>query len=159
MRFLHIAEDAGRIATIVAMTILVFIQVMARIFFKWSSPAMEEAARFIMVWSIFIGAVVTTREDSHIRMGGIFQGEKGKLWFELFVKIISVFFLCVFVSWSYDFVHHSIRRGMSSIVLGVPMVVVHSCFLVTGILMLFHALVHFFTQIGMLVSYYRRGKR
>jgi len=159
LRFLHIAEDAGRIATIVAMTILVFIQVMARIFFKWSSPAMEEAARFIMVWSIFIGAVVTTREDSHIRMGGIFHGQKGQLWFELFVKAVALFFLCVFVSWSYDFVLHSIRRGMNSIVLRVPMVVVHSCFLVTGILMVFHTLVHFIRQMEKVIGFYRGSKK
>ena len=159
LRILLIAEDTGRIATIVAMTILVFIQVMARIFFKWSSPAMEEAARFIMVWSIFIGAVVTTREDSHIKMGGIFRGEKGELWFELFAKAIALFFLCIFVSWSYDFVQHSIRRGMNSIVLSVPMVVVHSCFLVTGILMVFHTLVHFVRQIRKVFVFYRGIKK
>lgn len=159
LRILLIAEDTGRIATIVAMTILVFIQVMARIFFKWSSPAMEEAARFIMVWSIFIGAVVTTREDSHIRMGGIFRGEKGKLWFELIAKAIALFFLCIFVSWSYDFVQHSINRGMNSIVLRVPMVVVHSCFLVTGILMVFHTLVHFVRQIRKVYMFYLGSKK
>lgn len=159
LRILYIAEDSGRIATILTMTILVFIQVMARIFFKWSSPAMEEAARFIMVWSIFIGAVVTTREDSHIRMGGIFRGAKGELWFELFVKAIALLFLCVFVSWSYDFVQHSIRRGMNSIVLQVPMVVVHSCFLVTGILMVFHTLVNFIRQIGNVVVFYKGIKK
>jgi len=152
---LHRAEDGARIVTIVAMTLLVFIQVVARIFFKWSSPAMEEAARFIMIWSIFIGAVVTTREDSHIRMGGIFRGETGRLWFALFEKAVTLFFLCVFVSWAYDFVHHSIRRGMNSIVLGVPLVVVHSCFLVTGVLMVFHTLVHLLRQIGNVRSFYR----
>ncbi len=155
LRALYIAEDVGRIATILAMTILVFIQVMARIFFKWSSPAMEEAARFIMIWSIFIGAVVTTREDSHIRMGGFFRGRKAKLWFELVAKAAALFFLCVFVSWSYDFVQHSIRRGMNSIVLQVPMVVVHSCFLVTGILMVFHTVVHFIGQIRSIFAFYR----
>lgn len=120
---------------------------------------MEEAARFIMVWSIFIGAVVTTREDSHIKMGGIFRGEKGELWFELVAKAIALFFLCIFVSWSYDFVQHSINKGMNSIVLRVPMVVVHSCFLVTGILMVFHTLVHFVRQIRKVYMFYLGSKK
>ncbi len=60
------------------MTVIIFVQVVARIFFKWSSPAMEEAARFIMIWSIFIGAVVSTREDSHICMGGFARTPKSR---------------------------------------------------------------------------------
>ena len=155
LRWLYFAEDAGRIVTIVAMTGLVFYQVVARIFFHWSSPAMEEAARFIMIWSIFIGAVVTTREDSHIKMGGIFKGPHGELWFEFVSKIISLIFLCVFVAWSYEFAAYSLRKGMSSIVLGVPLVVVHVCFLVTGVLMTFHTLVHLIDQIKRIINFYR----
>lgn len=157
LRWLYLAEDTGRIVTIVSMTALVFYQVMARIFFHWSSPAMEEAARFIMIWSIFIGAVVTTREDSHIKMGGIFKGPQGKLWFELISKTVTFFFLCVFVVWSYDFAVYSFHKGMNSIVLGVPLIVVHSCFFVTGILMLLHTLIHLFNQVRRVLIFYRKA--
>lgn len=155
LRWLYFAEDTGRIVTIVAMTGLVFYQVVARIFFHWSSPAMEEAARFIMIWSIFIGAVVTTREDSHIRMGGIFKGPQGEIWFELVSKTVTLIFLCVFVAWSYDFATYSVRKGMNSIVLGVPLIVVHACFLVTGALMTIHTLVHLLNQIKRIITFYR----
>ena len=155
LRWLHIIEDSGRIATIVAMTGLVFYQVVARIVFRWSSPALEEAARFIMIWSIFIGAVVTTREDSHIQMGGLFKGPKGELWFELISKIITFVFLCVFVFWSYEFAAYSLRKGMNSIVLGVPLVVVHVCFLVTGTLMALHTLFHLANRISRVVRFYK----
>ena len=155
LRWLVVAEDTGRIITIVSMTGLVFYQVIARIFFKWSSPALEEAARFIMIWSIFIGAVVTTREDSHIKMGGVFKGPQGEVWFELVSKIVTFLFLCVFVTWSYEFAAYSLRKGMNSIVLGVPLVVVHVCFLVTGILMAFHTLVHLINRAGRVIHFYR----
>lgn len=158
LRWLIVAEDTGRIITIVSMTGLVFYQVIARIFFKWSSPALEEAARFIMIWSIFIGAVVTTREDSHIKMGGVFKGPQGEVWFELVSKIITFLFLCVFVSWSYEFAAYSLRKGMNSIVLGVPLVVVHVCFLVTGILMALHTLVHLVNRVGRVIHFYRGGR-
>ena len=155
LRWLVVAEDTGRIITIVSMTGLVFYQVIARIFFKWSSPALEEAARFIMIWSIFIGAVVTTREDSHIKMGGVFKGPQGEVWFELVSKIVTFLFLCVFVTWSYEFAAYSLRKEMNSIVLGVPLVVVHVCFLVTGILMAFHTLVHLVNRVGRVLNFYR----
>lgn len=147
LRWLIRVEDIGRIITIISMTAIVFIQVVARVFFKWSSPAMEEAARFIMIWSIFIGAVVTTREDGHIKMGGIFRSGRGQMWFEVLSKLVTILFLIVFVKWSYEYAAHSMRRSMNSIVLGVPLVVVHVCFLVTGLLMLFHTTVHFVDRV------------
>ncbi|PIE61175.1 MAG: hypothetical protein CSA29_04700 [Desulfobacterales bacterium] len=141
--FLTFIEDNGRIVTITAMTAIILIQVVARIVFKWSSPAMEEAARFIMIWSIFIGAVVSTREDSHIRMGGFCNTPKSKAVFNVVSKLITFLFLCVFVKWSYDYALHSHTRKMNSIVLNVPLIVVHSCFLVTGLLMALHTFIHF----------------
>ncbi len=159
MKWLHLAEDIGRIVTIVTMTAIVLSQVVGRIVFKWSSPAMEEAARFIMIWSIFIGAVVTTREDGHIRMGGFARSERGKLLFELFSKFIVFAFLCIFVKWSYDFAVHSWTKGMNSIVLLVPMIVVHICFVVTGMLMVFHSLILLFKHIGLVRAHFKGERR
>ncbi len=143
---LKFVEDNGRIVTIIAMTAIIFVQVVARVFFKWSSPAMEEAARFIMIWSIFIGAVVSTREDSHICMGGFARTPKAQVFFNVFSKLITFLFLCVFVKWSYDYAFHSYTRKMNSIVLNVPLIVVHSCFLVTGTLMSLHTFIHLIKQ-------------
>ena len=155
--WLYKIEDVGRIVTIVAMTVIVFYQVVARIVFKWSSPALEEAARFIMIWSIFIGAVVTTREDGHIKMGGFVRTKKGKLIFDLVSKVVTLIFLCVFVQWSYDFAVHSWKKGMNSIVLNVPLIVVHICFLVTGTLMVFHTLIHLINRVGEVRILYKNG--
>ena len=109
-----------------------------------------------MIWSIFIGAVVTTREDSHIKMGGVFKGPAGTVWFELITKVVTFLFLCVFVIWSFEFAAYSLRKGMNSIVLGVPLVVVHVCFFVTGVLMAFHSLVHLINRVGRVVKFHRR---
>ncbi len=140
-------ENNGRIVTIMAMTAIIFIQVIARIVFKWSSPAMEEAARFIMIWSIFIGAVVSTREDNHIRMGGFARTPKSRAVFNVIAKLVTLLFLCVFVKWSFDYALHSHTRKMSSIVLNVPLIVVHSCFLITGLLMTLHTFIHFIQKV------------
>lgn len=150
-------EDNGRIVTIVAMTLVVFIQVAARILFKWSSPAMEEAARFIMIWSIFIGAVVTTREDSHICMGGFSRTRKGRAVFSVISKVVTLVFLAVYVKWSYDYAVHSCVKNMRSIVLNVPLIVVHSCFLITGVLMLFHTGVNLVKQVRLSWQVFKGG--
>ncbi|WP_022668626.1 TRAP transporter small permease [Desulfospira joergensenii] len=139
-------ENNARIVTIVAMTAIVFIQVVARLIFKWSSPAMEEAARFIMIWSIFIGAVVSTREDNHIRMAGFARTPRGIALFNVLSKLVTFLFLCVFVKWSLDYALYSLKKEMNSIVLGVPMIVVHACFLVTGLLMSLHTFLHLVRQ-------------
>lgn len=150
-------EDNGRIITIIAMTAIIFTQVAARVIFKWSSPAMEEAARFIMIWSIFIGAVVSTREDNHICMGGFVRTRKGIVLFQVVSKLITFLFLCVFVKWSFDYALYSHQKGMNSIVLNVPMIVVHSCFLVTGSLMALHTFVHLLKQIRNALHIFMRG--
>jgi TRAP-type C4-dicarboxylate transport system permease small subunit len=152
---LRFIEDNGRIFTIITMTAIVFIQVVMRIFFKWSSPAMEEAARFIMIWSIFIGAVVTTRQDGHICMGGIVRSDKGKAVFNVISKVITLAFLCVFFIWSYEYALHSYSKKMSSIVLDVPLIVVHSCFLVTGGLMVIHTLMHLVNHVKTLAHVFK----
>lgn len=159
MKWLILIEDIVRISTIVTMTAIIFFQVFTRIVLKWSSPALEEAARFVMIWSIFIGAVVTTREDSHITMGGFFTSEKGRLYFDLFSKIVVLIFLCIFVKWSFDFTVHSLQKGMNSIVLGVPMVVVHAAFFVTGILMVVHTLIHLVNRFKQVKAYRKGGDR
>ena len=110
-----------------------------------------------MIWSIFIGAVVTTREDGHIKMGGFVRTQKGKLVFDLISKLVTLAFLCVFVKWSYEFAVYSWQKGMNSIVLGVPLVVVHVCFLVTGTLMVFHTLVHLINRFGEVRALFKNG--
>jgi TRAP-type transport system small permease protein len=156
-RCLYLIEDVGRIATIVAMTLLVALQVVLRIFFKWSSPALEESARFIMIWSIFIGAIVTTREDGHIRMGGVFNSGVKKLWFELISTAVCLGFMIVFVIWSYEFAIYSIDKSMRSMVLRMPLIVVHSCFFVCGFFIVFHFLVHFLNRAWGVYDHYRGG--
>ena len=158
MRWIHVIEDIGRITSIVLMTGLVALQVIFRIFFEWSSPAWEEAARFIMIWSIFIGAIVTTRENGHIKMGGIFNSGAGKKWFDVLEKCVCIGFMIIFVVWSWEFAVYSIEKSMQSIVLRVPLIVVHICFLVCSLFIVFHFMVHLGKHVQDLIAFYRRDR-
>ena len=156
---LALVEDWARVITIVSMTLIVFYQVVARVLFKWSSPALEESARFIMIWSIFIGAVVTTRQNGHIKMGGYFSGAESKLWFELISNILVVFFLFIFAWWSFEYAQYSIHKKMNSIVLGIPLIAVHACFPVTGILMALHSIINLGRHVKWMTSYFHKERK
>lgn len=153
--FLSFGEDIGRIVTIVAMTGLVFIQVVMRLVFKWSSPSLEEAARFIMIWSIFVGAVVTTRENSHIRMGGLFKKGIAKLWFELISTMTCFVFILIFGCWAYQFAGMSIEKSMQSIVLRMPLIYVHACFFICSLFIAFHFSLHLLEQVIRIRKHYK----
>ena len=158
-QFLNSVEDVGRITTIIAMTGLVFIQVVLRLIFKWSSPAMEEAARFIMIWSIFIGAIVTTRENSHIRMGGLFREGIAKQWFELLSTLVCFIFILFFTKWAYDFSVYSLEKSMQSIVLRMPLIYVHACFFICSIFIAFHFALHLLEQSLDLKTHYTEKQK
>lgn len=154
-RGLFLMEDFGRIATIVAMTGIVAFQVIMRVVFKWSSPALEEAARFIMIWSIFIGAIVTTREDGHIKMGGLFNSGVKKIWFDLLATSLCLVFMIIFVNWSWEFAIYSIEKSMRSIVLRLPLIVVHICFFVCSIFIVFHFFINLMKKTKTIINYYK----
>ena len=153
--FLSTAEDIGRVMTIIVMTGLVFIQVVLRMVFKWSSPSFEEAARFIMIWSIFIGAIVTTRENSHIRMGGFFKKGVAKKWFELISTLTCFIFIIFFTKWAYGFAVYSLDKSMQSIVLRLPLIYVHACFFICGLFITFHFALHLLEQAHDLKIHYQ----
>lgn len=155
MRWMYVIEDIGRITSIILMTGLVALQVLFRIFFEWSSPAWEEAARFIMIWSIFIGAIVTTREDGHIKMGGVFNSGAKKKWFDVVEKLVCIGFMIVFVVWSWEFAVYSVEKSMQSIVLRLPLIVVHISFLICSLFIVFHFIVHLARNIQDLITFYR----
>jgi TRAP-type C4-dicarboxylate transport system permease small subunit len=157
--FLSTAEDIGRVLTIIVMTGLVFIQVLLRLMFKWSSPSLEEAARFIMIWSIFIGAIVTTRENSHIRMGGLFKKGVAKKWFEFMSTLVCFVFIIFFTKWAYGFAIYSIEKSMQSIVLRMPLIYVHACFFICSLFITFHFALHLLEQFFDLKILYLERKK
>ena len=120
---------------------------------------MEEAARFIMIWSIFIGAIVTTRENSHIRMGGLFKEGIVKQWFELLSTLVCFVFIVFFTKWAYDFAVYSLEKSMQSIVLRLPLIYVHACFFICGLFITFHFALHLLEQSFNLKTHYREKQK
>jgi TRAP-type C4-dicarboxylate transport system permease small subunit len=155
------AEDFLRTATIITMTALVVIQVILRVLFHWGSPVWEEMARFFLIWSIMVGALVTTREDEHIKMDILehyVRSPKTRLSFEVVMKFICFLFLCVFTWWSWRFLLWSVRVNQQSFVLEIPMYTVHSAFAICGFFATLHFLIHFIKKTNQLINFKEKGR-
>jgi TRAP-type C4-dicarboxylate transport system permease small subunit len=138
-------EDFLRISAILVMTLLVFISIFLRIVFTWASPAWDEIARYIMIWSIMAGAIVTSREDEHIKMGfvsAILREQKKLKIHDFIVTIITFIFFVCFAVWSYNYMVFSMQRNLRSIVTNIPMFPVHASFFVGAALSVLHYIIH-----------------
>lgn len=52
----------------VAMVLLVFVNVVGRYVFNYSFASVEEVARILFVWLVYLGSVVAIKEGTHIRV-------------------------------------------------------------------------------------------
>lgn len=70
------------ISALVVMVVVMFAQVVLRYVFRTGFPWTEELSRFLMIYLIFLGAVVLTHDDSHINitiLDGLLKGKPLKV--------------------------------------------------------------------------------
>lgn len=73
---------------IVLMSIVIFIQIIARYVFFYSLPWSEELSRYFFVWVVFLGVNLAIRDNLEIRIDFIDNFVKGLL--EKFLKLIQI---------------------------------------------------------------------
>lgn len=86
-------------ATIISITIMLFIiflQVIFRYVLHNSLTFSEELARYLFVWTVFLGSAVVARENGHIVVGALVQKLKGKK--AKYTKITAYIFTMIFVA-------------------------------------------------------------
>lgn len=143
--WVYVSENGLMIISIAGMTLLVFISIMLRLILTWASPEWDEIARYIMIWSIMAGVIVTSRHDEHIKMGFIrnfFRSEKQLLIYDFVILVITLLFLCVFVVWSYQYLLFSVKTDLRSIVTNIPMAPVHASFVTGAVFSVLHFVAH-----------------
>lgn len=98
----------------------------------------EEVMIYIMVWCVFIGAVLVTWDGRHLRMD-LLSANLGSPWREIVNLVTTCVFLIVcgfIVVQSYKAVSLFARLGQKSTVADVPMVIPHAALLIGFALML-----------------------
>lgn len=97
-RYLTLLEEFFIGTALLTTTILVFIGVVSRFIFNFSFTWIEEITQYIMLWMVFIGAVLCVKKNEHVTVDVIYsiipKGYKKALSAGLY--IVSACFLCWF---------------------------------------------------------------
>lgn len=133
----RVIELALALAFIMAV-LLNFGNVVGRYLFGVSFLASDEVQVFVMVAMTFLGAVVVTRRNLHLRMDVLvqFMPPVARLALRITEQILLLVLAAFVVSQSYFYAAQMLRIGRRSDMAGVPMWIPHG-FLVAGFSLIF----------------------
>lgn len=110
------------VGALITMTLIIFAQVVLR-FFARGFPWAEELARYLMIWSGFLGASIATRQRRHLKVDLLTrflpEGRAKALVMRL-AALISAGFCFFLVGLGTQFVLNSFRGGRVSSSMGLP---------------------------------------
>ncbi|RBW67960.1 TRAP transporter small permease [Bacillus taeanensis] len=91
---------------LMVMSAVIFYQVFSRFVLKDSLRWSEELARYIMVWSVFIGSALAIRKLELISVDAIkeLMSDKAKALLNVIVYLICIVFLAVLVNYGFEMV-------------------------------------------------------
>lgn len=110
-------------ALLVSFVFLLFIQILARELFEYSSSWSEELATYMFVWFVFLGASYAAKLSAHNRITFQFKlfPPKVSVALEAFSDLIWLVFNIYFVYLSIYFIFFKMNLFWKSQTLGVPM--------------------------------------
>jgi len=125
-RLTRIIELALAFAFIVAV-LLNFTNVVGRYMFGLSLLGSDEVQVFIVVAMTFLGAVVVTRRNEHLRMDVLvqFMPEAAHLLLRIAEQVLLILLAGFVLSQSYFYAGQMLRIGRASDMAGVPMWIPH----------------------------------
>lgn len=108
----------------IALTVLVFTQVITRYFFSISLFGIEELATFSAVFMYFFGISHAAWERGHISASLvelILPKGRPQLAVEAFASVLTMILSAWMTTWAWDYLQFVIRRGTVSLETGIPM--------------------------------------
>jgi TRAP-type C4-dicarboxylate transport system permease small subunit len=128
--------------SVVAMALMLLIissQVLTRYLFGYSAEWAEEAARYLFVWSVFIGGALIMGENGHLAVEFLLNRWKGKkigVLLELFIKLCSYIFILILLTQGYKMADTMMFQRSPG--LDLPMGIVYAIIPFSSLLMLFY---------------------
>ena len=109
------------------MVVLIFGQVLNRFIFKLPLAWLEELSRYIMIWMVFVGSVIATREDVHARITFVEDKfpEKGKRILKVIQNAVVVAFLVIILVSSLQIIATQMQIGRHSPALEISMWIIY----------------------------------
>lgn len=116
-------ENSIAVISMTVVSLLIFAQVVSRYGFNYTPVWSEELARFLVVWSIFIGVAIGVRNNQHIGVDAVirFLPHKLKLASEVLLNLIGVVVLGILICNSYEFIQHTREFEQLSPAMRIPM--------------------------------------
>ena len=115
---------------------VVFLQVVNRTVIKATISWPEEAARYLMIWQIFLASVIAFRQGSNCCIDVItnrFHGA-GKIAMSCFANIVCLIFAVVVILGGIQVMQSQILYNQTSTALGINMAIVYAALPTWGIL-------------------------
>ncbi|WP_165856254.1 TRAP transporter small permease [Marinobacter sp. JSM 1782161] len=144
------------IAPLVAITGLAIalsfvIGVVARSFIGVAMFGLEELILIGVVWFYMMGAVLASKERSHLHadfVSVIFKSEKAVLISRIVSTLLSIVMAVFFVMWSYSLFQWGVDRGEKTPIFAIPVFISQASVFVAAILMTLYLLRDLISDIG-----------
>jgi len=121
--FLNKTEEIFCGLALLSTTIILFINVVLRYFFRSSTSWAEELIRYLMVWTAFIGSSICVRKGIHVGIDFFLQfiDESKKLIVARVINSICAVFSVLLTWYSWQIVSFNMSTGQVTPALGIPM--------------------------------------
>ena len=122
---------------LIAVSLLTFLQVIMRYFFSFPLPWVEEAARYLMIFMIFIASAAALYRKEHLSieiLDFLLSDNKLKV-VSIFHQVIITIFTLILTYVAYQFVVMQIQIGQKSPALQLPMAAPLSAIFIGAFLM------------------------
>lgn len=124
-KMLSILEVIGT-TLMIAMSTLVFIQVLSRFIFEIPAPWIEELSKLLLIWLTYILLTSTFMRDYHVRVDLIDEWISSKLsyLFKTLINILGIVLSFVSLYYIYLFFSKQLQFGQSTPIMKLPMYMV-----------------------------------
>lgn len=125
---------------LLGMLVIINLQIISREFFTAFSWT-EELSRYLLIWSSFFAATVAYRKGAHIAITFVVKlfREKQRQITKLIMDLLSASFFIVMVYYGFKMISMEIYQRSPA--MQVPMRVIYLCVPISGIIMLYYALI------------------
>lgn len=108
---------------LMAMSIILFVQVVFRFVLHAALPWSEEASRYLLVWTAFIGGAYGVRRGAHIGIEAfaLLLPKTAQKILNIVVLIVSTVVCCVILKYGIDIVSTQLSKGQLSPAMRIPM--------------------------------------
>jgi len=137
--------EAFTVIAMIALTLIIFLQVIARYIFQSSLGAIDELPVILMMLAVWLTGISLSKNNTHIRLELFENTVKNKTvlrWTQFVMHLVTVVALVVFIYLSWKFVKFGLFTGDTTPGLKIPLWLLTSVLLVSGCLMCIHYFVN-----------------